>query len=61
MASLLMLAAAGWFLVALRGHGAAGLAERVLTTYQSVWPLIVVLCCLNRRSDLTGRFPSGQA
>ncbi|WP_327070994.1 DUF998 domain-containing protein [Kitasatospora sp. NBC_01250] len=35
-----------WFLYALRGHGTAGLAERVLTGFQTLWPLVVVASCL---------------
>lgn len=31
-----------WFLLALHAHGAAGVAERVVTGLQSVWPLVVV-------------------
>jgi hypothetical protein len=44
--SALMVAGAAWFLVALQLHGAAGIAERVLTTGQSVWPVVVVASCL---------------
>ncbi|HET9167902.1 MAG TPA: DUF998 domain-containing protein [Actinospica sp.] len=42
----LMAAGAAWFLVELHGHGAAGLAERILTGAQSVWPLIIVVACV---------------
>lgn len=41
-----MLVGAGWFVIALRDHGAAGVAERLLTTAQSFWPLIVAVSCL---------------
>jgi hypothetical protein len=43
---LLMAAGAAWFLVDLHGHGAAGLVERILTGYQSLWPLIAVAACV---------------
>lgn len=33
---------AAWFLFELHDHGAAGLAERVVTSLQALWPLIVV-------------------
>lgn len=42
----LMAAGAAWFLLALHGHGVAGLAERILTTAQASWPLIVIVACL---------------
>lgn len=42
----LMAAGAAWFLIELHGHGAAGLAERILTAAQSLWPLTVVVACL---------------
>lgn len=40
----LVFASAVWFLAELHGHGDAGLAERVVTGLQSVWPVIVVGC-----------------
>jgi len=46
---LLMAAGAAWFLVDLHGHGAAGLVERILTGYQSLWPLIAVAACVASR------------
>lgn len=44
--SVLMWAGGAWFLIELQGHGAAGVAERALTTAQSLWPFVVVLSCL---------------
>ncbi|SEO43944.1 Protein of unknown function [Actinacidiphila rubida] len=44
--SALIGAGAAWFLVALELHSAPGIAERVLTTVQSLWPVIVVGSCL---------------
>jgi hypothetical protein len=35
-----------WFLIELQGHGAAGVAERVLTSGQNVWPFVVVASCV---------------
>ncbi|MDQ0797825.1 DUF998 domain-containing protein [Streptomyces sp. B1I3] len=42
---------AGWFLIELNRHGAAGVAERLVTCFQSVWPLVVVASCLSRPGD----------
>ncbi|TQK44264.1 uncharacterized protein DUF998 [Streptomyces sp. SLBN-118] len=44
--SALMWVGAAWFLIELHGHGAAGIAERVLTSAQSLWPFLVVASCL---------------
>ena len=49
-ATVAMLLCAGWFVLALSSHGPAGTAERVLTTVQSLWPLIVAAACLDLRS-----------
>ncbi|WP_333770568.1 DUF998 domain-containing protein [Streptomyces sp. IBSBF 2435] len=46
MGSALMVLGAAWFLVELQLHGAAGVAERVLTIAQSLWPIVVVVSCL---------------
>lgn len=48
----LVLASAAWFLVELHGHGAAGVAERVVTGLQALWPVIVATCL--RRSPAAG-------
>ncbi|MFJ9411531.1 DUF998 domain-containing protein [Streptomyces sp. NPDC101393] len=45
-ATALMGLGAASFLIELQGHGAAGVAERVLTTAQSLWPFVVVASCL---------------
>lgn len=42
----LMAACAAWFLLELHGHGVSGFVERLLTSIQSFWPLIVVVTCL---------------
>ncbi|MGW0291027.1 DUF998 domain-containing protein [Streptomyces tuirus] len=45
-ATAVMAVGAAWFLVELHLHGVAGVAERAVTTLQSVWPFVVVLSCL---------------
>ncbi|PPS69904.1 MULTISPECIES: DUF998 domain-containing protein [Streptomyces] len=45
-ATAVMAAGATWFLIELHLHGAAGVAERAVTTLQSVWPFVVVVSCL---------------
>lgn len=46
MATAVMLVGAAWFLLEMHRHGAAGVAERVVTALQSVWPFVVVTSCL---------------
>lgn len=41
-----MVLGAAWFLIELQVHGAAGVAERVVTLVQSLWPVVVVVSCL---------------
>jgi hypothetical membrane protein len=48
--STLMVLGAAWFLIELQTHGAAGVAERVLTAAQSLWPVVVVVSCLRHSS-----------
>lgn len=36
-----------WFLIEIQGRGAAGVAERVVTSVQSLWPFVVVASCLH--------------
>ncbi|WP_370101384.1 DUF998 domain-containing protein [Streptacidiphilus sp. MAP12-20] len=50
----LFLLGALWFLEELWGHGAAGLVERLLTTGQAVWPLVVVGSCVGLGSKWLG-------
>lgn len=45
-ATAVMAVGAAWFLIELHRHGVAGVAERAVTTLQSVWPFVVVLSCL---------------
>ncbi|MGW0550643.1 DUF998 domain-containing protein [Streptomyces altiplanensis] len=44
--TVLMGAGAGWFLLEMYRHGAIGMAERLVTCIQSLWPLVVVASCL---------------
>lgn len=46
MATALMGVGAAWFLVEMQGDGAPGVAERVVTCVQSLWPFVVVTSCL---------------
>ncbi|MFD5163558.1 DUF998 domain-containing protein [Streptomyces hawaiiensis] len=45
-ATTVMAAGAAWFLIELHLQGVAGVAERAVTTLQSVWPFVAVLSCL---------------
>ncbi|MDQ0746080.1 putative membrane protein [Streptomyces africanus] len=45
-ATAVMAVGAAWFLVETHLHGVAGVAERAVTTLQSVWPFVVALSCL---------------
>ncbi|MEU2272727.1 DUF998 domain-containing protein [Streptomyces olindensis] len=47
-ATAVMALGAAWFLIELHQRGAAGAAERAVTTIQSVWPFVVVLSCFQR-------------
>ncbi len=53
LASALMVLCALWFLLALRGNGAAGAAERVVTAVESLWPFVVVTVCLRFGTEPT--------
>ncbi|MER7479177.1 DUF998 domain-containing protein [Streptomyces sp. NPDC126510] len=55
-ATAVMAAGAAWFLIELHLQGAAGVAERAVTTLQSVWPFVVVVSCL--RGSLRDAHPS---
>lgn len=46
---------AGWFLFELHSSGVAGLAERIVTALQAIWPVIVVVCL--RRAAQYARQP----
>jgi hypothetical membrane protein len=49
--SALMLAGGLWFLFELQTDGAAGVAERILTAAQTLWPVVVVVSCLRHTPD----------
>ncbi|WP_175409893.1 DUF998 domain-containing protein [Streptomyces sp. TRM64462] len=46
VATALMGGAAGWFLIEMHHQGAAGVAERLVTCLQALWPFLVVVSCL---------------
>lgn len=50
---------AAWFLIELNRQGSVGIAERLVTCVQSVWPLVVVASCLRHTGD-EGSAPSGR-
>lgn len=41
----LMWLGALWFVIELQLHGSAGIAERVVTSLQSLWPVVVAISC----------------
>ncbi|MFF3332865.1 DUF998 domain-containing protein [Streptomyces sp. NPDC002888] len=45
----LMGVGAAWFWVEMQGHGAVGVAERIVTSVQSLWPFVVVASCARHR------------
>ncbi|MGW7289991.1 DUF998 domain-containing protein [Streptomyces sp. NPDC054847] len=49
--TVLMGVGAVWFLIETNRHGVAGVAERLVTCMQSVWPLVVVASCLLHPGD----------
>jgi hypothetical protein len=49
-ATAVMGVGAAWFLIEMHRQGAAGVAERLVTSVQSLWPFVVVASCL-RHSD----------
>ncbi|MEY9962743.1 putative membrane protein [Streptacidiphilus sp. MAP12-16] len=51
VATALLLAAVAWFVVEVHAHSAAGLSERVVSTAETAWPLVVVASCVGRTSD----------
>jgi hypothetical membrane protein len=40
-----------WFLVETNRHGAPGVAERLVTCTQSLWPFVVVVSCLHHQRN----------
>jgi hypothetical protein len=49
-ATALMLASAVWFMIEMNQAGADGVAERLVTALQSLWPFVVVASCLRQSS-----------
>ncbi|MFF7163519.1 DUF998 domain-containing protein [Streptomyces sp. NPDC008086] len=45
-ATALMLVTAAWFMIEMHQGGAYGVAERLVTAFQSLWPCVVVASCL---------------
>ena len=45
-ATALMGIGAAWFLIEMQTQGAVGVAERVVTSVQSLWPFVVVASCI---------------
>lgn len=45
-ATAAMCAGAAWFVVEANRQGSDGAVERMVTTFQSVWPFVVVLSCV---------------
>ncbi|MFF3315075.1 DUF998 domain-containing protein [Streptomyces sp. NPDC003035] len=50
-ATTLMGVGAAWFMFEMNRQGAAGVAERLVTCIQSLWPFLVVASCLRRSGD----------
>ncbi|CAL9609841.1 hypothetical protein SUDANB6_05626 [Streptomyces sp. enrichment culture] len=55
-----MVLGGAWFLLEVYRHGAIGVAERAVTTVQSVWPFVVASSCF-RRAQGGERRTAGQA
>ncbi|MFJ8545790.1 DUF998 domain-containing protein [Streptomyces sp. NPDC093586] len=53
-ATALMAVGGAWFLFEMTRHGAAGVAERVVTFAQSLWPFVVVTSCLSHSRGREG-------
>jgi hypothetical membrane protein len=47
----LMAAGGVWFLIEIQRQGGPGVAERVVTSVQSVWPFVVAASCLRHSPD----------
>nr|WP_222109478.1 DUF998 domain-containing protein [Streptomyces cupreus] len=53
-ATAVMGAGAAWFMIEMHRHGAAGVAERLVTSLQSLWPFVVAASCLRRPDSKQG-------
>lgn len=56
-ATALMLMSAAWFMIEMHYDGADGVAERLVTALQSLWPFVVVASCLRRPAEVEGPSP----
>ncbi|MGJ5826338.1 DUF998 domain-containing protein [Streptomyces ossamyceticus] len=54
-ATAVMGAGAVWFVIETNDQGAAGVAERFVTSFQSLWPFMVVVSCLCHPGSRPGR------
>ena len=59
--TVLVLGSTVWFLIALNGHGEAGVAERVVAGLQAVWPLVVAAGLRYSAGQQGRRHPDGEA
>ncbi|MFF6978528.1 DUF998 domain-containing protein [Streptomyces sp. NPDC008343] len=50
-ATAVMLVSAAWFMIEMFQDGPAGVAERLVTAIQSLWPFVVVASCLRHPPD----------
>jgi len=58
LVTLAMLAGAAWFMIEIQHHGLAGVPERLVTSVQAAWPLVVALSCVRHaRTAAAGRAP----
>ncbi|MYS24106.1 Protein of unknown function [Streptomyces sp. DvalAA-14] len=57
-ASALMWLGALWFVIELETGGVVGIAERVVTSAQAAWPVVVVVSCLLHGSRLRSPAPA---
>lgn len=53
-ATAVMGAGAAWFMIEMHRHGAAGVAERLVTSLQSLWPFVVAASCLRHPDSKQG-------
>ncbi|MEU1053292.1 DUF998 domain-containing protein [Streptomyces sp. NPDC005876] len=61
-ATAVMAVGGAWFLFELHRQGAMGVAERAVTTVQSLWPLVVATSCLQHSARrVPGREPEPEA
>ncbi|MGW0712507.1 DUF998 domain-containing protein [Streptomyces sp. NPDC002643] len=59
-ATAVMGAGAAWFVIEMHRHGAPGVAERCVTSFQSLWPFVVVVSCLRHLDSEQGGVGHGR-